>query len=275
MEYINEAIEGEKYIGKLIRKMNKQSKVTNFLKSKGYKYIHFDSGYWTTEYNKYADINLGHKSYEHLVGFLDLFAKKSILLPFLQYNISEYSYKHLRARILFAFSELPKVHKIKEPKFIFTHIVSPHPPYVFGKKGEKISKKGWHNKELYKNQLIFLNKKIKALIDEILLKSEVPPIIVLQSDHGSESSFGRRGGENWIKPNVSTLRERMRNFSAFYLPQGGDSVLYDSITNVNTFRVIFNYYFDTNYELLDDKSYFSILLKKPFEFSDVTKKVMF
>ena len=34
-------------------------------------------------------------------------------------------------------------------------------------------------------------------------------------------------------------------------------MLYQNISNVNTFRVIFNLYFNAGYKLLEDKSYFS------------------
>jgi hypothetical protein len=45
--------------------------------------------------------------------------------------------------------------------------------------------------------------------------------------------------------------------NAYYLPYGGSELLYDSISPVNTFRLIFNYYFDGDYELLEDKAYYS------------------
>ena len=34
-------------------------------------------------------------------------------------------------------------------------------------------------------------------------------------------------------------------------------MVYQTISNVNTFRVIFNLYFNAGYKLLEDKSYFS------------------
>ena len=40
--------------------------------------------------------------------------------------------------------------------------------------------------------------------------------------------------------------------NAVYLPNNGEALLYDSISPANTFRVIFNHYFDTNFDLLED-----------------------
>jgi hypothetical protein len=49
----------------------------------------------------------------------------------------------------------------------------------------------------------------------------------------------------------------MKIFNAYHLPGGGDQQLYETITPVNTFRVIFNYYFAGDFDLLEDASYFS------------------
>lgn len=118
------------------------------------------------------------------------------------------------------------------------------------------------------NQLIFVNKKVKELVDKILLKSKIPPIIILQADHGSESSlYG-----NWENPTTHMLKERMNILNAYYLPSFEKKMLYDSITPVNTFRLVFDFYFDTNYGLLDDQSYYSTY-ERPYDFVNVTDKV--
>jgi hypothetical protein len=46
--------------------------------------------------------------------------------------------------------------------------------------------------------------------------------------------------------------------------------VYDSISPVNTFRVILSRYFDTTMALLPDRSYYS-LLGRPYHFYDVDK----
>jgi hypothetical protein len=44
--------------------------------------------------------------------------------------------------------------------------------------------------------------------------------------------------------------------NAYYLPNGGDAALYDHISPINTFRTLFSYYFDADYERLPDISYY-------------------
>jgi len=46
--------------------------------------------------------------------------------------------------------------------------------------------------------------------------------------------------------------------------------LYDSISPVNTFRVVLSQYFDTTMALLPDRSYFSFL-ERPYRFYDVDR----
>ena len=58
--------------------------------------------------------------------------------------------------------------------------------------------------------------------------------------------------------------------NAYLLPGGGDETLHQSITPVNTFRLILDYYFGATYELLEDRSYYCDWKNAPYEFADVT-----
>jgi hypothetical protein len=48
----------------------------------------------------------------------------------------------------------------------------------------------------------------------------------------------------------------MRILNAYYLPDAGGGELYESISPVNSFRVLFNTYFGGKLELLADTAYF-------------------
>ena len=71
---------------------------------------------------------------------------------------------------------------------------------------------------------------------------------MLQSDHGWPTIGGAH-------PSASDLKSVFRNLNAYYLPGEGGEPLYESITPVNTFRIIFNSYFNTDYDLLENKMY--------------------
>jgi hypothetical protein len=48
---------------------------------------------------------------------------------------------------------------------------------------------------------------------------------------------------------------RMSILNAYYVNEETKKDLYETITPVNSFRIIFNHYFGTNYPLLEDLSY--------------------
>ena len=173
-----------------------------------------------------------------------------------------------RNMITHALDSLRSVPSVAEPTFTFSHLIMPHPPYVFGPDGMAISKakerfQGFGKwGDLYLGQLKYANKAILSLVDHILRNSKSPPVIIIQGDHGWLFS-GEIGTDEGIRQSMSIL-------NAYYLPAGGDSRLYDAITPVNTFRLVLNHYFDAGLSLLEDTNYYSFA-DTPFEFRDVTE----
>lgn len=250
----------------------KNSRVLNFLKRRGYRTIHIDSGYTLTDGNENADMEI---NCDRLDEFTLLLIKTTALSRFEESLVNN----DIRRRVLCSFKELAGIPKIKGPKFVFAHIVSPHPPNVFGLNGEPVRKaaleEGGNDWEKnYLNQLIYINKKVEALTDEIISNSENPPIIIIQGDHGSLSTFQNpdnteKKDSGWKNPTDENIKERMRILNAYYLPQGKKDLLYESITPVNTFRLIFDAYFGADFELLKDQNYFSTYAY-PYGFKNVT-----
>ena len=78
--------------------------------------------------------------------------------------------------------------------------------------------------------------------------------------------------QNYRAIEESKIDERMGILNAYYFPDQDYSKLYKGITPVNTFRIILNKYFGTDLDLLEDRSYFS-LLSKPYELVDVTEQI--
>ena len=59
--------------------------------------------------------------------------------------------------------------------------------------------------------------------------------------------------------------------NAYYMPNGKKDSLYSSISPVNTFRIIFNSYFNAKYDILNDESYILPAgVNKPYKFIKVT-----
>ena len=70
-------------------------------------------------------------------------------------------------------------------------------------------------------------------------------------------------------PSDEGITQQMSIFSAYYLPGTEKNLSNNVITPVNTFRIIFNSYFNTDYELLENKMYL-IDDDDPDYFTDVT-----
>jgi hypothetical protein len=100
-----------------------------------------------------------------------------------------------RERVLFSFDQLGKVAKQPGPKFVFAHILSPHPPFVFDAQGRPIQptrsysigdgddyRGSWEEyRQGYAGQVQFVDQKIEQTIDRILSNRQAP--IIIQGDH--------------------------------------------------------------------------------------------
>jgi len=150
-------------------------------------------------------------------------------------------YEHYN-QVKFILNELPLIPDMDGPKFVFAHILVPHPPFIFRPDGEF----GWADDRVtgYNSNVEFIDSQIVPIVDTIIEKSKTPPVIIIMGDHGP---FG-----NQVTPSM-----RLSILNAYYVNDEAKKELYESITPVNSFRVIFNNYFGTNYPLLDDQSYFT------------------
>lgn len=258
MNYLNEYFsryETDPKIARQLAKMVENNAVITELKKKGYKLVHLSSGYGSTNYNRFADWNISS-------GRLNEFARMVVHSSLLRTIEDRLVEGDSRNRILRSFDMIGEVqHKIEGPRFVFAHIVSPHPPYLFDAKGNPVNNtpaglkddglEMWLLKKPYVEQVRFVNSKIQHLVTRVLAEATVPPIIIIQGDHGSASTGG------WENPSDTLIAERLGIFSAIYLPGKINKKPHASISPVNTFRYIFNNYLGTHFEMLPDRMYFS------------------
>ena len=261
-----------------LQKMIQNSKMRQFLELLGYKTIYISSGYLLLN-DEGSDLYLsldqeGLNDFECLL--LESGASRFIteIFGFKYPNCG--AFRH-RQKIRYVFEKLTDVSSMEGPKFVFAHVIAPHPPFVFDRYGNPINSERplefWDG-SLFQGstreyvagsneQLIFVNNHLVSILDVILSNSKKPPIIILQSDHGPGASLDYNSIEN------SCLKERFSILNAYYLTDG-DDVLYESISPVNTFRVIFDELFETDFGLIPDRQYFSSW-SRPFNLIDVTE----
>ena len=168
-----------------------------------------------------------------------------------------------RDRFNMVFNSLGDLARDPAPTFAYIHLISPHPPFVFGPDGSPTYPADFWNEQRkypgnlyvkgYENQLTYLNSRMEAGIDAILQNSPTPPVIIIQGDHGP-----------WLQPKDKLFRI----LNAYYLPGHGDK-LYPQISPVNSFRLVFDEYFGGHYDLLDDISYYSPV-PNLYDFSEVS-----
>ena len=181
---------------------------------------------------------------------LRLFLDLSILPELEQYNIPITDWDipgvHRRNKIFFMLDTLPEIPKtIPSPKFVYFHIVFPHPPYIVDADGELLNEEPADELAAYADQITFINSRLINIIDTLLEESDPEPIIVIQSDHGASIDYE---GLEIDKAN------RLGILNAFHLPGIDINELYSTISPVNTFRLIFDRYFNGQYGLLPDNS---------------------
>ena len=232
-------------------KLIENNKVMRFLKSIGYRYVHFNSSSTITETNKHADI------YINTTGFYREFDEMLInatMLKVFGFNLFNENNRR-RLILLHNFNKLAEMPTIKGPNFVFAHFLMPHWPFLFDENGSALSdyrsKPKPHNMKSACQFLTFGNKKVIQAVKKILDTSVIPPIIIIQGDHGMEFVF------QGVHPNGLELTEEFGILNAYYFPGAEKEKMYETISPVNSFRLIFDNYFGTNFGLLEDISYFS------------------
>lgn len=138
------------------------------------------------------------------------------------------------------------------PQFTYAHFILPHETYYFDSSGRKndiamIAKTGLPPKN-YITQIAYTNRHIIApFVDSIFAHAKRPFIILLMGDHGYRN----------YTPDKLALE--FQNFSAIYFPNGQYGDLKDSLSSVNSFRIVLNQFFHQHLPILKDSS---IYLKK-------------
>ena len=259
----------------LVWSLLQEYKVWQFLQEEGYTFIHFGDWWLPTSVNNFADTNINYTPLGSN-SFATLLLDMSVARPVIKHFIGD-SDDHQRTRILYKFEQLGQIAETDGPKFVFAHMLIPHDPYIFGPNGEAVTKAETDSRtvtENYINQLTFANKQIKIMVDEILANSDSPPIIIIQSDEGPflvpellTPEFD--DSQNWSRISPQALETHLKILNAYYLPGFDQDILYESISPVNTFRVIFNFYFGADFPLLEDKSYISEGDNLPYNFIEM------
>ncbi|UCE02230.1 MAG: sulfatase-like hydrolase/transferase [Candidatus Latescibacterota bacterium] len=253
----------------------RHNRVQKSLEQLGYSVVTFSSGYRVVE--------LPRPDHVLQPGFaLTEFQSALLATTPIPLFVDEESnlYALHRERLDFIMEKLPRVEEGSRPRFVFAHLLAPHPPFVFDEEGRSVSperpfgfydgsdfyKHGGSREEYvrsYAAQARYVTRRLETMLTQLLESSRRPPVILLQSDHGPGAHL------DWRSIPDSDLRERFGILFAVYLPGFETITLPHDMSPVNTFRLVFDLYFGSELGPLEHRSYYTFQ-SRPYQYVDVT-----
>lgn len=262
-----------------IYKMLEDHRVARFLKNRGYEFIQFGSWWMGTFKNPFADENRPHGFSE----FNMIYLRNTILRPL--FHLMPDSDLAMRlgwdnaqcSRVRNQITDIKAIgarENRDKPVYVFAHILVPHGPYPFTTDGrcitfEEALERG--DAQGYIDQIAYANRIIEEIVPALQAPGREPPIILLQSDEGPFPK-NRDYSVPWQHSPAHELQIKTGVLNAYYFPDQDYTKLSDDITPVNSYRILFNSYFGTEFPILPDRVY---AFPDPviYEFHDVTEKV--
>jgi len=282
LDYVDGFLDVDRYDSSFLPAYDaiQKSKIVAILKGRGYKFVVISSGYYGTQITSadeyYSSSNRLNEFENGIINTTPI----PLIINMLNITTKVDTNNIYRSMTLNAFERLKSISSDTAPKFIFAHIEAPHPPFVFGKDGERVvylsnagdldgpeliidKKLGKERyQKLYRDQATFVAKMTVDMINSILKRSN-DSVIIIQADHGPRSLL------EWDNLNEEGAKEIFSILNLYYFPDKDYTDLYKSITPVNSFRVVANKYLNTNFDILDDVNYYSIP-ERPYDLTDVT-----
>ena len=138
------------------------------------------------------------------------------------------------------------------PRFVYVHLMLPHEPFFLDSNGNSYSDTSIllnkiDLKEGYLGQLKYANTLLKDMIPKVSKDLGRDKVVIIEGDHGY-----RDFDEKVPKSKV------FMNLNAYYFSDGDYTLLYDSISPVNTFRVVLSKYFSQSLPAIKDSSVYLI-----------------
>jgi len=245
------------------------SPVAEFLEGRGYRFINNGSWFGPTQVIGDANENTYTTNPDAETDFTAILDQTTFnpvlatLLPHSSPIISKTDQIHINAALLQQ-RVLARMPDEPSPKFVFSHILLPHPPYVFNVDGSYPTpeqQKSRSEAESMNIQLTYTNNLIRQEVDRLLaVPDDQKPIIIIQADEGPYTYRYNhdKEGFDWTQATPEELESKFGILNAMFLPgtpAAGSPQPYQTITSVNTFRLIFDQFYGQHYPMLPDRTY--------------------
>lgn len=238
--------------GPIINQLIQESRVAKFLKGLGYRYLVLPSQVSMSHRSRIADINYG--SPMAMTEFGTLLWSSTAASPFL----TTQSALITRDDFEETFQHFSEAAKEAGPKFVFSHILLPHPPYIYRADGTPSPPSAagvhlWADARGYAGQLEYLNRRMIQVVDTIL-SQDPDAVIVLAGDHGP-ALHDIRTDVPYRFEDPEELRVRSGILLAIRAPKEIREKLRADMRSINLFRFILRELFQAHTPDLPEATY--------------------
>jgi hypothetical protein len=174
----------------------RHSTVRAKLEEQGYRSYAYATGFVWSEILD-ADVYLKPRQTGFFSDFEIFYIQQSVM-GFLDWN-RDWGLRY-RDRTAFVLDTLPAVAGESGTKFIFAHMITPHPPFVFSVDGSLPNWAAMRNPDYlhddqpeyspevyaagYTAQVDYIGTALLPVLDQVLANSARPPVIIIEGDHG-------------------------------------------------------------------------------------------
>lgn len=140
-----------------------------------------------------------------------------------------------------------------KPTFTIAYLMTPHRPFVFDENGNAIDyrdAKDWTKKDVYINQLKYINKKVDAAVGNII-KNDPNAVIVIQSDHGARYGYFCMNKYSKSKYNAEKETKKMQNVINCVYWGSANKHDIEGLSCLNTWRTVLNELYDAGFDMID------------------------
>ena len=265
-----------------VNAMLQDHKVGRFLQSQGYKYIHIGNWFAPTRTNSIADENPVLTAQTDFGALLDQTTMGPTVNDMMGIKAPPAHHLLHRAAALFDFNQLDLASREPGPKFVLMHILMPHEPYVFNPDGSYSALSEYDSKFSpagLREQLAFTNDKIKGIVQSLQSGPvDKQPIIIIEADEGPYPDRYSKDevGFDWSKATPAELETKYGVLLSMYLPgqaPADSPSVYHDMSLINTWPIVLDRYFNAGIPLFPDTSYTSGSWVRPYDLTDVTKRL--
>ena len=245
-------------------------------KAQGYQIVFFPNRYEPFRRNRNADLQLPDPSAIR-PEFESVWIETTSLVPVARVVCRIVRCVHVRGIAEAAeltdwkFERLPALAGEGGPRFVLAHLLVPHEPYVYDADCRHLPPSWMYldsaaTHAAYVNQIRCVNRKVLTAVDAILDQSRIPPVILLQSDHGN----GHITDDNLelAAASPAAVRSRMDILAAYHVPEAPDTLFYEGMSPINVLPGVLNHLFGTGYPRLPDRSFW-VVDREPYRFTPI------